>query len=153
MEPTTLLNKEQERSSRITKRDLIFSLAILVIIFVVSLLMPGGESDRDLLVWQDDCLRITCPDEKVYAIPYQQITGITLVEDPDFGICIDGDSTEKYRYGLWENQALGQYVLCTFKSFDTVIQVDTADRVYWIGYDSSESTRLLYQGFMDTLSK
>lgn len=152
MEPITLRDQDQNNPGRITKRDMLFSLVFLVILFVVSPLLTREESDKDLLVWQEGSLKITCPDETVYDIPYHQITGIQLVEEPDFGTCISGESSGNYRYGIWENDTLGKYVLCTFKSFHTVIQIDTADQIYWIGYDSSESTRLLYQGFLDTLA-
>lgn len=152
MEPITLRNQGQDNPGRITKRDMLFSLVILFILFVAVPLLTGEEGDKDLLIWQEDRLQITCPDETVYVIPYRQIDDLRLVESPDFGTCISGDSSEKYRYGIWENDALGRYVLCTFKSFNTVIQIDTADQIYWIGYDSSESTRLLYQGFLDTLA-
>ena len=153
MEPVTLQNPNHNNPGRLTRRDMLFSIVVLILLFIAFPLLSGEESDKDLLIWKEEALQITCPDGMEYVIPYQHITDIQLVENPDFGTCIRGTSSEKYRYGLWENDALGQYILCTFKSFETVIQIDTADQIYWIGYDSSESTGLLYQGFLETLNR
>lgn len=153
MEPITLRNKEMDEAKQIARRNQIFStLFLLALIVFIPLFMADG-SGENLLLWENRTLTITTPDEQVYHIPYDRITGMELIESPDFGTCLSGDSTRTLRYGVWKNELLGEYVLCAYRSFDVVIQINTPDQIYWIGYESEETTRILYQSFLEHLNQ
>jgi len=152
MGPTLSSRDEQELSSRYNKRMLLFNLAVLLIIFVViTFIIPNG-SHKNLFAWEDTRLLITCPDDTTHSIPYTSITHIALVENADLGTCLTGDSNSTYCYGLWRNESLGDYVLCAYKSFSTVIQLTTAEETYRISYESAGTTQGLYNSIVETLT-
>lgn len=153
MGPITPQNREIEETRHHTRREQIISaLFLLILLIAIPLFMTDG-SGENLLTWENRTLQIHTPDGQVYRIPYDQIEGMTLLEDPDFGTCISGDSTKKLRYGVWENAFIGKYILCAYRSFDTIIQITTTEKTYWIGYESEETTRILYQSFLEHLKQ
>ena len=44
-------------------------------------------------------------------------------------------------------------MLCNYRSFQRVMQVTTADGVYWIGYESEATTASIYESFSQELLK
>ncbi len=69
----------------------------------------------------------------------------------DAGTCISGKDDGSCHYGQWKNVELGEYVLCAYKSFGTMIQINTADGIYLISYESAETTTGLYESIVETL--
>lgn len=151
MESMLPSQKERELSSSYNRRLLLVNLAVLLVVFVaVTFIHPNGKQ-KNLFTWDDEDLVITCPDDAVYTIPYADMTHILLVENADLGTCLTGESGSSYRYGQWENAELGKYTLCAYKSFDTVIQINTEDSVYRLSYESPETTKGLYTSIVETL--
>lgn len=144
---------ELEQSSKQNKKAMLFNLIVLLIIFIaVTFIFPNG-SQRNLFAWEDSQLLITCPDDSAYAVPYESLTHILLIEDADLGTCLSGEQGSSYCYGIWENETLGTYVLCAYKSFSTLIQLTTEGETYWISYESPETTRGLYSSIVETLTQ
>lgn len=151
MGPRLFSREEEELSSRHNKRMLLMNLLVLLAIFVaVTFIIPNG-SHQNLFIWEDTQLRISCPDDSVHTVAYADITRMALVENADLGTCLSGDSSSNYCYGIWENDQLGEYVLCAYRSFSTVIQISTAEEDYWISYESAETTQGLYDSIVRTL--
>lgn len=144
---------QQELSSRYNRRMLLGNLLVLLVVFVVvTFLLPNG-SQRNLFTWEETQLRITFPNETSQSIPYESIDAIVLVESPDFGVCLSGEDSTNYRYGLWESDELGKYTLCAYKSFTSVIQLTTEQDIYWISYESEQTTKELYRSIVQTLAQ
>lgn len=153
MEPMLVPHEQQELSSSRNRRTLLFNLIVLLIVFVaVTFVFPNG-SHKNLFTWGETELLIHCPDEVVYTVPYREITHITLWENADTGTCLQGDSTSTYRYGQWENELLGSYYLCAYRSFGTLIRIETPADTYCISYESAETTTGLYNSIVTTLSE
>lgn len=140
---TDVLEQHYARQSRYR---LIITTAFLVIAVLASVLF-ADRSGEDLLSWKNGQFSVTLPDGSGYSVAFEDIESLRLVEQPDFGACVSGDSGKTLKYGIWENSSLGSYVLCAHQCFDVVIQVDTPDRIFWIGYESADTTRLLYDNF------
>lgn len=149
----TLQNREFEEAKQHNKRNQIISTLFLLIALIAIPFFMADGSEGDLLAFENRTLQIHTPGNQSYCIPYNQILSMELIENPDFGVCLSGDNTKKLCYGVWENAALGEYVLCTYKSPDVVIQINTPNQVYWIGYESGETTRILYQSFLEHLAQ
>lgn len=153
MASTLTSQQEKELSSRYNRRMLLGNLVVLLIVFVVvTFLIPNG-SQRNLFTWEQTQLRITFPDETSQIIPYDSITAIFLVDAPEMGTCLSGEDGSNYRYGLWKNEVLGEYTLCAYKSFSSVIQLTTKAGIYWISYESAQTTEGLYQSIVQTLTQ
>lgn len=152
MNPMLSPHDDVERASRSNKRAMLINLVFLLVVFVVvTFVLPNG-SQKNLFTWEETQLIITCPDESVYTVPYDSIIHIQLVTNADLGTCRSGDDTTNFRYGRWENEVLGEYVLCCYCSYSTVIQLTTASEDYWISYESAETTTALYDSIVETLT-
>ena len=145
MNQTNSSAAQREHNWLIEKRNLLFLIFLLPAIIIFSSLTDTPSATSDILLWKDDCMLLTFSDTEHYHVFYDQITHVTLVENPDFGTCISGNDERGIRYGLWKNSTLGTYVLFASQSFDLVIQLDAIDQCYWISIESPETTEALYQ--------
>lgn len=143
-------DRERKRSSvsRRTKVDLL-CFAVIILVATVFYLSSGSEEN---LNWDDTRLLLTVTEGTTYAIPYDQITGISLVENPDFGVCLSGENAKNRCSGVWENDRLGSYVLYAYPGASPVIQISTAQEDYWIALDNSETTAAFYKAFVTMLA-
>ena len=151
MGPILPSREEREQAYRNNRKMLLTNMIFLLLIFVAVTFIVPSKEHRNLFVWNDLDMVITCPDDTVYTIPYADITHIALVEGPDYGICTAGQNDGACRYGRWENDTLGEYILCAYKSFDLLIQINTKDGVYRISYESADTTTGLYNSITETL--
>ena len=149
----TLFARETEAVRKANKLNIAIGLIFLAVVFLIAPLLKGNDSLQCPLVWSDRTLSITLPDGAAYAIPYDEILDITLIEHPDYGVCSSGTEDDEYKYGIWENDTIGEYVLCNYKSFQAVMQVTTAQRIYWVGYESASTTAMICENFARELAK
>lgn len=152
MNPTLSPQEETERSYRQNKRAMIINLVVLMIVFVIITFAAPSNDQKNLFIWEQTQLLINFPDDTVYTVPLDSITQILLIEDADPGVCLSGDAESSIRYGRWKNDTLGEYVLCCHLSYSTVIQLTTPEEVYWISYESADTTVALYETIVETLS-
>ncbi len=148
-----LFDREVERSRRAGKANMAIALVFFAAVFLLFPVLRGRQTASQMLAWDDGVFTLTLPDGESHAIPYDTIQGLELIEDPDYGECGSGTSDRQFKYGLWRNDALGEYVLCNFRSFQRVMQVTTADGIYWIGYESEATTASIYESFSEELLK
>lgn len=133
--------------SRRTKVDL---LCFLVIIIVGTFFFMNEGSGDDLF-WDETQLILTMPDEAVYTIPFSEITHVALVENADFGVCLTGEEAGNRRYGIWQNDLLGEYVLSAYEKTETVMHIATMDEDYWIALESNDTTAAFTDAFITML--
>lgn len=136
--------KNQSSMSRRTKVDLI-CFAVIILVATVFFLRNGSEEN---LNWDDQQLLLTVSEDAIYTIPYDQIVGITLVEDGEFGVCLSGENTKRHQKGIWQNERLGSYVLYAYPGASPVIHIATTDEDYWIALDNRDTTIAFYEAFL-----
>jgi len=137
-----------EQHFRRKNRQWLMITSAFLVLGVLFAIFFNDKSGKDLLSWQNETFAVSLPDGSSYCAPFRTIERITLVEAPDFGSCVSGEAEKTLKYGIWENETLGSYVLCAYRCYDVVIQVQTGDQVFWISYESEETTRLLYDNFL-----
>lgn len=149
----TIFTLQQDHADKQRNRtNLIISAVVLIALFIATTFIFPGEDTSKMFIWEEDHLLITKPDETTETIPYADILNMTLVENFDFGTCLDGKNENRYRFGTWSNDSLGQYRLCATGRFESVILMTTPDGYYAIGYESGKTTAGLYPAFLDLLA-
>lgn len=148
MEQVRSAAAENEHNRQLEKRNLLFLFILLLAIAVFPLFSPHTKNGPEMLVWEEDRMILSFSENETYPVCYDQIINLSLVENPNFGTCISGRSDRTLRYGQWENDTLGTYILYASQSFTPVIQIETVDRIYWIGIESKETTESLYKHLM-----
>lgn len=111
------------------------------------------DDSAEVLIWNDTELVLTMSEDMAYTVPYGEITGVTLVETPEFGICLSGGDTAKSQYGIWQNEVLGEYVLYAYQKASPVIQISMAEEDYCIAIEKSEVTTAFYNAFLKLLNE
>lgn len=143
--------KVKERNSgRLSRRTKIDLLCFLVIILVGTFFFMGDHSENSLS-WDDTQLVLMLPDETAYTIPFAEITHVTLAEDVDFGSCLSGEDSSNRLYGIWENEALGEYVLSAYRKSTAVMQISTAREDYLIALEDDDTTAAFAEAFVKML--
>ena len=99
--------------------------------------------------FQDDSMTITGPDKSICTVSYSGIQSIEVVESPDWGTCVDGNSSGSYRWGIWKNDVWGQYTMYTSTTADICILIRTDTQIIALSYESDEVTT----GLMESLSE
>lgn len=148
----SLSTREMEATRKANKVKMIIGLVFFAVVFLIIPMLNSGESPETLLAWSDRIFSISLPDGTVYNIPYDDIQSLTQIESPDYGVCLSGTENKHYKYGVWSNDTVGEYVLCNYMSFQAVIQVTTEQRIYWVGYESASTTAVILDGFSRELA-
>lgn len=128
-------------------------LLCFVVIILGATFFALRDDSAEVLNWDNTELVLTLSEDMVYTIPYEEITNVTLVENPDFGVCLSGGNDKRCQYGVWRNEALGEYVLYAYPDASPVIQVSTAQEDYWFALEKSETTTAFYDGFLKMLTE
>ena len=77
-------------------------------------------------------------------IPYSDITLVELRSDIDYGTRTMGMSNSKVLIGSFDNDEFGRYRLAVYRDVSEAIVIHTADEIYVVNVDSSESTIRLF---------
>lgn len=140
---------KQDRTASSWWKLNMFCAILIIVAATVFFLM--GDSSSDALTWDDQALFLTLSENMSYTIPYADIVRVELLEDADFGVCLSGSDTAKSRYGIWENDRIGEYVLYARQSTSPVIQISTTRETYWIALENEDTTTAFYRAFADML--
>ena len=134
------LDEELKRQKRYWKRDLICSLAVVVIVFVVGFF----RGNVPVLSPGETQLTVQAPDGQVYCIDYTDVTAVSLLSGCSYGTCREGKDAGKYFYGRWENEAWGEYDLCVYAKVPCclVIASGSADTLVVNGSSEEETEQL-----------
>jgi len=126
---------------------------ILGICLIIVLVVYGLTSKVETMIVTVDDAYMTCSysSEESHKIQFQEINSIYEISELDFGRFVSGIETERYKFGVWENERFGEYNLCGFTNVPEFIVVETGDRVFVLNFESTEATQSFYRAFMELL--
>lgn len=124
---------------------------ILLFIFILALAIffyGAFGSNTLLLSLEGDTVTLTGPEDSSFSVPYAEIASMELLENFDPGLAVDGGLKNHIRYGLWHNEALGDYQLFASDKIDAVILLRTVSgEALVFNYESTDTTRNFYDTY------
>ncbi len=146
----TRTQNDRSASERFGKyRRLLLLLAILIAASAFQF-WRGERSVR--FDWTDVDLTVSCADNQVFRISFADVIDMQLAQSPDLGHCLNGQETASWRFGTWENDAWGRYVLCAGKACADCIVLRTDGGIYALSYESDDVTAALYESLKALIS-
>jgi hypothetical protein len=100
---------------------------------------------------QDDHLSMSHTAGDSITIRYEDILSITKAQALDLGKYISGTNTERYRFGVWENDEFGKYHLCVYASVSRTIVIETSDGFFVFNLESNDATDSFFKAFQEML--
>lgn len=147
-----LRNKDvsQKKRFRVTMAIAVVTGVMLVICVVSTIVALGSESVSTDLNARD--LRIEAPfvDESV---PYQDINGLELRNDVDYGSRSSGYAGDHLLSGNFRNDEFGNYKLAVHKATDECIVVHQGGGILVFNLDSSDKTEQFYDDLSSRISE
>lgn len=133
-------------------RNIIFIVILLAAATVYYFVHP---SEPQGLSFGDEAMTVAAEGEPPYTIEvrYDDIEDLEQAKDLDLGQCLEGGETKRCRYGLWENDAFGQYRLCVWTGLTQYVVLDTAEGTVVCNYESDEATGSLYDALVKFLAE
>jgi hypothetical protein len=127
----------------VSKKDFFFGLVILALVVVISL----KPSNKVRFTFGEDSVDIKTTKYSMN-IPYDMIHTAQLVDKPDMGTEIDGYTDNIIAYGIWENEAWGEYTACIEVYTDNCIVLQLTDgRFFVLSRRDNEETLRIYEQF------
>ena len=123
-------------------------IAILAVLILASMITNKGNIQVSI---ENSLLTVTDPEEQEYIIAFSDIQSINLQSEIEYGTCIDGKDTDKYKYGTWENNIWDKYSLCVNSRADKYIVVNSQDTVLVFNYNTDYDTNDFYSAFQELL--
>ena len=124
---------------------------ILLFIFILALALffyGAFGSNTLLLSLEGDAITLTGPEDSSFSVPYAGIASMELLESFDPGLAVEGGLKNHIRYGLWHNEALGDYRLFASDKIDAVILLrTTSGEALVFNYESADSTLNFYDTY------
>jgi len=136
----TPLQEELVRQRKYWRKNHIWTVLILVAVFLYTMLTGPAIS----VTPGPEALKLDMPNQSV-VLPYDAITDCELIEQPDFGTCVEGKDARKYQCGRWENEAWGTYTLCVYTSSKECIVIKTDTEIYVVNMASDSDTEQMFQ--------
>lgn len=133
-------------------RNIIFIIIVVVIATVFSLVNHSTPVTYD---FGEDSFTLTGDKEAPYSVTvrYEGVRSIDQVSGLDLGTPLDGGDTGKCQYGVWQNDAYGEYRLCAWSKVTEYIVLDTAGGIIVCNFEDNASTKGLYDGMVDLLAE
>ncbi len=100
------------------------NIIIIALIFVVGFAL-SRNSDSVTCEIDDDVLLISGLGDRAYSIPFDEILSVSFGENLDYGTLVDGDETDSYLSGTFNNELFGNYSLYVCKDNSAYIELDT----------------------------
>jgi len=127
----------------ISKKDLFFGLAILVLTILISF----KPSNKVRVQFEETCVDIKTT-KYAMNIPYDMVDSIALVDKPELGTQIDGYNDNIVAYGIWENDVWEEYTACIEVYTDNCITITLTDgRLFVISRRDNEETAKVFAEF------
>lgn len=152
--PSTVVPMDHEEASKASRRHKcviagVTIALVAIVVAVVALLLSAGYVDVSM---DEDGVKVDAfmTHEK---IAYDDIGGIELVEDMDYGTRVGGYAGSDFLSGNFRNNELGKYTLAVHRSTDLCIVVHrTSGSAVVFNLTDEDSTRTFYEelrGVMD----
>ena len=131
-----------------TKNIYILIFIFLAVATVFALVSSGGST---VLEVGESSLTINGAGSTSYTIDYEDIQSVELVYSPDYGTRVDGGKKQKVAYGIWNNEAWGDYHLDAKTNIDVCIVITEIDGVFVFNYINEQTTEDFYYSFLEYL--
>ena len=82
-------------------------------------------------------------------IPLSHVTDIFLLDDPNFGEPADGGTNKHCRYGIWQNEAWGEYRIVAETKIQKCIVLSGEEGFTLFNYESEKTTESLYRALRE----
>lgn len=136
------LDEELKRQRRYWKRDLICSLVVVAVVLVISLFRGSAP----VISPGEFQLTVQAPDGQISYADYAEVTAVSLLDTADYGTCLEGESTGRYFYGSWENEAWGEYDLCVYAKVPVCLVIESGSAgTLVVNCSSAEETEQLFE--------
>jgi len=127
----------------VSKKDLIFGLILLTLTILISL----KPSNKVRVQFEETSVDIKTT-KYAMNIPYDMVDSIALVDKPELGTQIDAYNDNIVAYGIWENDAWGEYTACIEVYTDNCITIALTDgRLFVISRRDNEETAKVFAEF------
>ena len=137
MKATISYEEEMKRAKQSQRQGIILCVIIIIgVILLPNLSLFQSEADNALR-FDAKGFTLSLPGDEALSVP--------LVESPDYGSCISGSTENGCRYGTWESDSYGKYLLCINQDFSTAILIQTDTQVLLFNFESPDTTRQLYE--------
>lgn len=151
----TTVQQEMKRNKFFGWRDVVVCLLIVGVFLIFrdktgSFLGLGGAGLEPVL--EETRFGITDTEGKTHFFGYAEAESIELFSDLksfDKGEQVDGTATRSLCSGTWRNSAFGEYQLHVQTKLKNYIVVHDAGGVLVFNFESDETTRSLYDYFME----
>ena len=100
---------------------------------------------------EDGQLLVTGRSGYELTIVYDTLVSVEYFDEMEYGTMIEGTDDKYEKSGLWENDELGQYLMCTSAKVDSCIVIETEEQVMVINYASETSTSSLYEALLEQM--
>lgn len=133
------------------KRGFKLQIIILIAVFLVPAFAIFRDAGASAFRWEQDRLILNYPDKSTCEMLFADVTAIEYREAFDFGTPVTGGTESKCKYGLWNNEELGDYQICCHVDIQSCIIFTTEDTHFVISFESPETTLELYESVRNTL--
>jgi len=129
-----------ERARRPHTRLWIRLLAVALALAAAMPLLGRLHRDAMKLELGPESLAVTAPDRTVTSVAYDDIRGVSLYTNPDYGTCAHGQQQSGCWFGTWRNGQWQTYRLCVHPNVKTCVTVETIDGVFAFNAPSDSDT-------------
>jgi len=151
MKTTISYEEEMARAKRAQRNGILLCIVIILGVMVLPNLSLFRSQADSSIHFGTDGLSVTLPDSTSLSLKYTDITQLQWLPDPDYGRCLSGGTENGCRYGTWESEAYGTYLLSTNLDFSQAILVRTAETTLLFNFESADTTRQLYESLCDAI--
>jgi hypothetical protein len=132
----------------IQKITRLFGICLLIGVIVYFL---TKDVERISVSVQDDHLSLSYSAGDSMTVRYEDILLVKEGQDLDLGRYVSGTETDKYRFGVWENEGFGNYSLCVYTDVAHYIAVETSNGMVIFNLESDDATDSFYEAFQEML--
>lgn len=132
--------KDAEKERKYWKKNYLWSLAVLAVVAAYFFFFNPGIRVQP----GTDGLTVSAPKSESVTVAYADVTSLTLVSQPDYGVGKPGGHTGGCLYGQWENDAWGSYQLYVNKKVPLCVVIRTDKTVVSVNESSEQETRALW---------
>lgn len=81
----------------------------------------------------------------VTEISFADITSVALVDAPDYGEPVAGNTVNGVQEGLWQSDMFGEYIASVSKKITNCVVIRTNEATYVINFESNTATSAIYE--------
>jgi len=151
MKTTISYEEEMARAKRAQRNGILLCIVIILGVMVLPN-FPLFRSQADSAIRFDtDGLSVALPDSTPLTLKYADIIELQWLPDPDYGSCLSGGSENGRRYGTWESNTYGTYILSTNLDLSQAVLVRTAETTLLFNFETADTTKQIYESLCEAV--